>query len=62
MAMLGWGWAGVVCASGLIAVGLEANWAAYVLLAGWAVLGCGYYLWQRLRIKVSQATVKLTSG
>ena len=61
-AMLGWGWAGVVCAAGLIAIGLEANWSAYVLLAGWAVLGCGYYFLQRVRIGASRAPVKTTSG
>jgi APA family basic amino acid/polyamine antiporter len=61
-AMLGWGWAGVVCAAGLIAIGLEANWSAYVLLGGWAMLGCGYYFFQRIRSRASQAAVKMTSA
>jgi APA family basic amino acid/polyamine antiporter len=48
-AMLGWGCAGVACAFVLVVAGFEANRSAYVLLAGWAVLGCGYYLVRSLR-------------
>jgi APA family basic amino acid/polyamine antiporter len=38
-----WAWAGVACAVVVIALGLEADWRPYALLAGWAGLGLLYY-------------------
>jgi len=38
-----WAWAGVSCAVVVIALGLEADWRPYAVLAGWAALGLLYY-------------------
>lgn len=38
-----WGWIGVVCALGILIVGINADWRSYVLLLGWAVVGTVYW-------------------
>ncbi len=41
------GAAGVVCALGLLFVGVEADWRPYALLGGWMLIGLGYWWWQQ---------------
>jgi APA family basic amino acid/polyamine antiporter len=45
--MMALGVAGAVCALGLIAVGLEADWRPYVLLLVWGCVGAVWYFARR---------------
>jgi APA family basic amino acid/polyamine antiporter len=42
-AMKAWAWAGVTCALVVIALGIEADWRPYAVLAGWGIVGLVYY-------------------
>jgi APA family basic amino acid/polyamine antiporter len=46
-AVAAWAAAGIVFAVGIIAIGYRADWRPYAVLAGWAVVGVGYWLVRR---------------
>ncbi|MBZ6377586.1 amino acid permease [Pacificimonas aurantium] len=43
------GWAGALCAAGLVLAGWEADWRPYLLLLVWSAVGAVWYLWRRQR-------------